>query len=158
MLTLTKDQKQRLETLIEIARKRKERIVAVNDDFDAYCPVEGIRFPNHTEEEQRIRDAVVWNRVPQNRLEKVVADVVGSAEDWAKKYADSDQLYEDSFYEMWITSEEEELTDIELSLPDGGNCVCNGIYYENLDLPEDVCPIADPFEVEAKKWQAILGE
>lgn len=155
-MELTKEKRERLERLIEVAKSKDNKIVAINEAFDAYCPVSGISFPDFEREKHNMRDSAV-GMVPHEIVNEVVHDVVGDEEEWARNYSDPDNLVPASFYGRWITLDGEEVTSDEAGV-DSGRCDMYGIYYEHLNLPEEVTPSIDPFEAEAKKWQAILGE
>lgn len=155
-MKLTKDQVKRLERLVEVAKSKGDKIVAVTDTFDAYCPVGGIIFPDYGQEKQNMRDSAV-GMVPRGLVDVAVHDAVGEEEEWARTYSDPDHLVTASFYGRWITVEGEELTSDEVGI-DSGRCDMYGVYFEHLPLPEELKPSENPFEAEAKKWQAILGE
>jgi hypothetical protein len=155
-MELTKEKTERLKRLVEVAKSKGDKIVAVNGTFDAYCPLWGISFPDFASEKQNIKDSSV-GMVPYRVVDKVVHDVIGDEEEWARRYSDSDNLVSDSFYSGWVSIEGEEITSDEAGV-DSGKCDMYGIYYEHLNLPEEVKPTVDPFKAEAKKWQAILGE
>jgi hypothetical protein len=155
-MELTKDQIERLASLVKVAKSKGDKIVAVTDTFDAYCPIWGISFPDYKKEKQNMRDSSI-DAVPREIVDEVVHDVVGDEKDWAREYSDPDNLVLASFYGSWITLNGEEVTSDEVGV-DSGRCDMYGIYYEHLNLPEEVKPGVDPFETEAKKWQAILGE
>lgn len=144
-------QKHQLNKLVEVARKNKDRIVAVNREYTAYCPIDGIIFPNYEKEYERIYAAGVDIGIPAGYRATNVQDVIGFKEEWAKRYSDVDKLAAASFLSKWVGSNNKTLTSDEAG-EEAGTCSEFGIWYEELPLPEDVKPIYDPLEVEAKKW------
>lgn len=138
-----------LEKLIEVARKRGDKIVAINDDCTAYCPTTGIAFPNKVEATERLTDSLRSQRVPAYMHAEILNDLTAHFQD----YTDPDVLAENSFYGVWVREDGTECSSDEVGA-EGGVCTEFGTYYTSLDLPSDVRPEHDPFEVRAQAYRA----
>lgn len=140
-----------LERLIEVARKRGDRIVAVNDDHTAYCPVTGICYYERESGDDMVPLAssdparLVW-RVDDGDLIKL-----------ARKHADPDVLADESYLMHWITLEGDEVCSYDAGVG-SGCCADSGTWYDALDLPEDVRPLEDPLGAGAARWDKAMRE
>ncbi|MFX4303015.1 hypothetical protein ACOJUR_12285 [Alicyclobacillus tolerans] len=134
-----------LERLIQIARERGDKIAAVNDGQTAYCPTTGILFPDRQDAKERLRDALASLGCPKSMRGEITNELTEHFDE----YTDLDVLSEHSFYSTWVCEDGTVCSSDEVGM-EGGRCSEFGIYYTDLDLPEDVRPEHDPFELQAE--------
>lgn len=157
-IRLTKEQTSQLEQLIGLARDNGHQIAAVNHRFDAYCPTDGIQYPNYDEAFERMKEGSKSVGIPRGYRSQHTETVIGSKDEWAKKYSDVDTLAAASYLVKWVSLDKEILSSDEAGEESG---ICNefGIWYDELPLSEEVKPKSDPLDDEAKKWMLeSMGE
>lgn len=125
-----------LEQLIQIAKQKGHRIVAVNDDFSAYCPEQHLIFP---ESDRFMQNPYAFGSYFNN----------SNSLKWVKKFSDPNFLADATFLSKWINLQGNEVAASTARL---GLGICSQIrwLHTKLDLPPEVKPLGDPIQSEAQ--------
>lgn len=138
----------KLENLINLAKRRNERIIAVSHDFTAYCSENDISFPNYDFSYHELLK-IANKRKLKTSQEKMdfVLEILGTREKWIETMRNPLVL------QKHHTLHWRGKNNRKVSAKRNQELNQNLIWYTSLTLPEDVKPQVDPFERYAAMWR-----